>query len=238
MDTESKTITLPVASGVGRPEELNCNLAIYGDHGGGKTTFVEEILLAKKKRLIIVDTLCKDYGNPAFVKATGIKYHGIYTDWMEFVQALSFHAGKSGLGGFRLILRCPGREMDVIEHFFKYSHDKKRSIITDTTLLVEEISSFMDSKNIPPALEDMLVYGRHSRNNLIGVARVPRSETHPLYRSQMEMFLSFRQTEETAIRFFSDFNAEKAQKLRTLERGRYELFRGDPQELLDFIEKP
>lgn len=232
-----KEITLPRATGAGRPEEHNCNIAIYGDHGGGKTTWVEEVLLRNKERLIIIDTLCKDYGKPEVCKALNLHYDKIVTDVNEGLQFIAQKVGKDGKGKFRVIFRCPGKEMQVMK-LFEFDQAKQRSILTDTTVLVEEITFFMDSNNIEPELKSHLQYGRHNRNNLIGVAQVPRGQTHPLYRSQMDMFISFRQTADSAIRFFADFSTEKAERLRTLERGEYELFSGTPQELLEFIEQP
>ncbi len=235
--SESKELELPRATGVGRPEETRFNLAIYGASGGGKTALVEEIILAKKKRLLIIDSLCKDYGNPDFCKATGISYDAVITDYTQFHSTLVKLIGKDGKGNFRLVVRCPKKEMDVM-NLFVYDDSKKRATITDCTVVVEEIPLFMSSNSMPEQLIDVIARGRHSRINLVGVAQVPTKQTNPLYRSQMDVFLSFRQTEKNAIDFFSEFDAEKAERLKDLKRGEYLLFKGEPQQLLDFIEQP
>jgi hypothetical protein len=230
-------VTLPRATGKGRPEETNCNIAVYGDHGGGKTTWVEEVLLKNKKRLIIIDTLGKDYGSPEVCKATGVRYDGVVTDLREFFTAVAHLAGKDGKGNYRIVARCQGHEMEIMK-LFVFDQGKKRATLTDTTIVIEEISRFMDQNGIDPAIEDHLTLGRHSRNNLVGVAQIPVKQTNTLYRAAMDMFISFRQTEDVALSFFNDFSREKAEELRHLETGDYRLFRGSPEKLMEFIRTP
>lgn len=235
--SESKEVTLPRATGIGRPEETRFNIAIYGESGGGKTTWVEEILLAKKKRLIIFDSLCKDYGNPEFCRATNTHYDAVITDWSQFHPLLAKLNGKDNKGSFRIVIRCPKRLPDLLL-LFKYDEGKGRSVLTNTTLLIEEISMFMSGNSMPEELEDVIARGRHSQNNLIGVAQVPTKQTHPLYRSQMQLLLSFKQTERNAKDFFAESDADKAEELKGLMQGDYRIFKGAPQQLLDFIEQP
>lgn len=233
-DSES---TLPRATGAGRPEETNCNIGTYGDHGGGKTSWIEEVLCAKKQRLVIIDTLCKDYGNPEFCAATGVRYDATAHSLVEFLRLLAQLNGKDGKGQFRLVARCPGMEMAIMK-LFVFDQAKKRATLTDTTVVIEEISNFMDQSTIAPEIEDHLKFGRHSRNNLIGVAQIPRKQTNTLYRGAMDMFVSFRQTEDVALSFFSEFSKEKAEELRHLETGDYRLFRGTSEKLIEFINQP
>lgn len=122
--------------------------------------------------------------------------------------------------------------------FFEYDGSKRRAILTDTTFVIEEITFYMNGSYIEPVIANHMQYGRHSRNNLIGIARVPTKETNSLYRSQLDMIISFAQTEQSAIDWFSAFNPEMAESLRKLNPGEYELLKGDPLELLSFIEQP
>jgi hypothetical protein len=133
----------------------------------------------------------------------------------------------------------PNAELQVFS-LFSYDEKAKRALITDTTIVFEEISrpQFMDRDTIAPEIENHLNLGRHSRNNLIGIAQTPKKQTNTVYRAQMDMFISFRQTEDSAISFFSDFNKEKADLLPHLHCGYYELFRGTPEKLIEFINKP
>jgi hypothetical protein len=225
---EEKNIALPLATAFGRAENHNHNIAVYGDHGSGKTSWVEEILVSKKKRLFIVDTTGHDYGEEKFCAACHIDYDAVITDIRQIKNFVSRDS-------FRVVIRCHGNEMQVL-NIFKWDVEKKSALVTDCTIVVEEIHRFMDSKNIEPELEDIVVLGRHSRNNFIGVSQIPRGQTNPLYRSQMDMFVSFRQTEESAIKFFNDFDSVKAEKLRGFGRGEYDLFRGTNSELVNFIE--
>lgn len=227
MEDEQKNINLPIATALGREEQHNFNIAVYGDHGSGKTSWVEEILLANQKRLFIVDTTGHDYGQEAFCKASHISYDAIITDIRE--------AGKYVVKPeFRIVVRAHEQEMEALS-IFQWDEQKKSCLVPNCTVVVEEIHRFMDSQNIEPELEDIITLGRHSGLNFVGVAQIPRGQTNPLYRSQMDMFISFRQTEESAVRFFNDFDPEKAARLRELELGRYDLFRGNQKVLLEFI---
>lgn len=227
MSEEEKNIELPIASALGREEQCNFNFAIYGDHGSGKTAWTEEILLANKKRLFIVDTTGHDYGQEAFCKASHIHYDAIITD----IREASKYVVKPE---FRIVIRAHEREMEALS-IFQWDEQKKSCLVPDCTVVVEEIHRFMDAQSIEPELENIITLGRHSRLNFVGVAQIPRGQTNLLYRSQMDMFISFRQTEESVVKFFNDFDQVKAEKLRDLERGRYEIFRGSQKGLLEFI---
>ncbi|MGD1045995.1 MAG: hypothetical protein ABR936_11845 [Bacteroidota bacterium] len=231
-------ILIPRATAKGRQQDTNCNIGIYGDHGGGKTAWVEEILLAQKKRLIIFDTLCKDYGNAEFCKATDVQYDAVVSDAMEFKTKLIKLLGADGKGGFRLVCRCSQDEqLDIMNTLFRYNNVKKRSTLTDTTFAVEEVTFYQSSNYLEPILRDHCQYGRHNRNNMIGIARIPK-ETNPLFRSQLDYVISFVQTEKRAIDFFAEYNPEIAERLKTLERGEFEIIKGKEEELARFITAP
>jgi hypothetical protein len=92
----------------------------------------------------------------------------------------------------------------------------------------------MTSHDIEPAILDHLQYGRHNQNNLIGIARVP-TEVHPKYRSELDFIVSMQQQEERAIRFFSEYSTEKAESLRTIEKGEPVLICGEEADFINFI---
>lgn len=228
----SSDLMIPRATGKGRTIQENYNCAIFGMKGSRKTTFVEEILIAKKQRLIVIDTLCKDYGNAEFCKATGIRYDGIFTDYNEFIRKLSEleHVKKK----FRLIVRLPREKIPDVLKLFIFDEQKQRSILTNTTLLIEEIPFFMTSNYIEPAILDHLQYGRHNQNNLIGVARIP-TEVNPKFRSELDFVVSMQQQEDRAIKFFAEYSAEKAESLRTIEKGVPVLICGTEEDFINFI---
>ena len=147
-------IELPIATALGREEQHNFNIAAYGDHGSGKSSYVEEILVSKKERWYVVDTTGHDYAQENFCKACGIEYDAIVTDLKEIPQFVTRPK-------FRIIVRAHDQEMRALE-IFKYNSMRKSSLVTNCTIVVEEIHRFMDAHNIEPELEDIVVLGRHS----------------------------------------------------------------------------
>jgi hypothetical protein len=225
-------ISIPLATGAGRKSLENYNCAVFGMKGSRKTTFVEEILIAKKQRLIVIDTLCRDYGNDEFCKAMDIHYDGIFYDYIDFIRKLSELEHKQKK--FRLIVRLPRTKIPDVLQLFVYDEQKKISILTNTTLLIEEIPFFMTSHEIEPAILDHLQYGRHNENNLIGIARIP-TEVHPKYRSELDFIVSMQQQEDRAIKFFAEYSAEKAESLRNIEKGVPVLLCGNEDDFINFI---
>lgn len=222
-------VTLPRATAQGRELIENTNVVVSGKKGFGKTAFVEEVLVKNKKRLLVLDTLCKDYGNGKFAALYDAPP---FTDFTAFKKALV----EKLQGPFRFVLRCPGKE-EAFLSLFRVDPETQRSLLTDTTFAVEEITQFMDSNSIHPALMSHLQYGRHSKNNLVGVTRSPfEISTH--MRRQSDLFVSFRQDEENDLKYYRAFNAEKADQLRDLKVGEYLVMRGTDKELVDFIGQP
>lgn len=223
-------IKLPRATAKGRPEIVNVNAFISGAKGSGKTSFVEEVLLAKKRRLLILDTLAGEYGNPAFCQATGIRYDAVVDDIQEFWKVFSKLAGD---GSFRVVARCPGHEQEILK-LIEYDQHKKRSILTNAVVVVEEITFFMDSHEIEPSILSHLQYGRHNRNCLVGISRSPY-EVHPRFREQMDFVIAFHQSEERALQFFRAMNTDAAGELAGLERGDYRLIKGESKDFVEWI---
>ena len=229
-------VVIPLASAVGRSIDENFNILIWGDHGGGKTSWIEEVLIKNKRRLIVLDTLCKDYGNDAFCASNGVNYDGVYYDKDSFFRALAGLVGTDKRGGFRLVSRCPLEEQIKVLDLLKYRPEKKSAIVTDCVFVIEESNFFMTSSYIEPALRDHFQVGRHNRNSLICVARYPY-EMNSLARSQADCIISFRQREKNAIKFFGDIDSEKALELRDLKQGDFRIFTDNSRELSDFIKK-
>lgn len=216
-------MTLPRAKAAGRELIDNTNALVMGQKRSGKTTLTEEIVTAKKQRLLIVDTLCKDYTRGQ-----------IFTDINQFGTAI---AQLNETGEFRFIVRCPHHEEKVFS-LLKFDNTLKRSPLVNATVVVEEISNFTSSQWIEPSLRDHYQYGGHNRNNLIGVTRFPY-EINRIATRESDLILSFRQDERNDIEYFRQFRSqEECEKLRTLERGEYMVMKGSDQELLDFIEQP
>lgn len=226
-DTEKKVDTLPLATAMGRPLRLNTNIAVYGDVGSGKTAWTEEILIAQKERLFVLDTTGHDYGEKKFCELTHIRYDAIITEKKDIAAYVSKEK-------FRIVVRCHGWEMECL-NIFQFDPVEQSCAVPNCTVVVEEIHRFMNGQTMETELENIVTLGRHSKINFVGVSQVPRGQTNPLYRAEMQMFVSFRQTEENARKFFADFDSEKAAGLKELERGRYELFRGTNEDLINFI---
>lgn len=227
-------LEIPRATGKGRPNDSNCNIALFGDHGGGKTTWAEEILLANRSRLLIIDTPMKEYGHADFCKATGVKYDAVLDSAEALKDFLTSKNCADPKVGYRVVVRAAGREEDIFR-LFAVNDQIGRSPLTDSTFAVDEIHRHMDKDNISVSLANHLAVGRHNRNNLIGISQVPKKQTNNLYQAGMDMFISFRQTQDSAIDFFAEFSREKALQLAHLERGDFRLFRGSPEQLLEFI---
>jgi hypothetical protein len=165
-----------------------------------------------------------------------VNYDGVIADSMEFKTKLVKLLGAEGKGPFRLVCRCSQEEqLEIMNTLFRYNNVKKRSTLTDTTFAVEEVTFYQSSAYIEPILRDHCQYGRHNRNNIIGIARIPK-ETNPLFRSQLDFVVSFVQTEKRAIDFFAEYDPTIAERLRTLERGEFEIIKGKEEDLARFIE--
>ncbi len=244
MTDTKKITTLPFPTGKGRARIENFNLGVFGMKGSRKTTFVEEVLIPKKKRLIIIDTLGMEYGNSDFCRATGIRYDGIYDDFSEFIKKLDELENKKH--EFRLIYRGPREGFEAgsgkpgipdVLKLLKFDNEKKRSIITNCTFVVEETTFFTSSFYVEDTLLDHFQYGRHNSNNLVVVARIP-TEVSPKVRAALDYIVSMKQTDDRAIKFFADINSQEASRLRELEPGEPAVILGDEAGLLEFINTP
>jgi hypothetical protein len=221
---------LPIASAIGRPELHNYVTGIYGMSGSGKTAWVEEKLISKKKRLVVIDTNGHDYGNEDFCKATGITYDAILYDRTEMVEYLKRDS-------FRLIVRDHGHEMDALNVFTSRNNRRDPSLITNVVIAVDEAHRYMDAYSIAPQLEDIVTVGRHSGIDFVGIAQIPKGQTNPLFRSMLSFIVSFRQMEKETLDFFRSFDDHAASELRDMKRGECNLFFGDRQEFLAYMER-
>lgn len=210
---------LPKATGAGRETVENTLFSLFGQKGAGKSTWLEEIALKAKKRLLILDTLCKDYTSG-----------DIITDYTTLLQRVAPVADE---GSFRLIVRIPGFERDVLR-LFAFDNEQRRALMTKCTLVVEEVSWFCDTHTIDPSIQSILQYGRHSQINLVTVARWPFEINRNLTRAA-DFVASFRQTEPNDLKYFRSINEEQANRLPELGLGELVLLRGEQQALLDFI---
>lgn len=211
---------IPRAKSSRNEMQSNCNLVVLGTKGFGKTTWVEQVALAKQPRILIIDTMLKDYTEGEIVTSVG-----------ELARKL---AQAGDLAKFRYILRAPGKELDALE-LIRYNKALKRAPIIRTTVVLEEVTNYCDPTFIPDVLKDHLMYGRHSENNLIATARSPYEVSRHLTR-QADLLVSFRQNEDRDIQFLATINKKAAAQLRTLERFRPLLIRGTPEELKAFLE--
>lgn len=223
---------LPKATATGRPLILNTNILLTGAHGSGKTTFAEEILVSKKKRLVIIDPK-REYGREEFCKVSGVKYDAIIDDFKDLQECLK---KKIVEGTYRIVAQIPEMEPTI----FKLIGDDpatKESILKNTTLLVEEATYWMNSYKIDDSLRSHLQYGRHNKNNLIATTRIPY-EAHPLLRSESDIIISFAQSERNSIKYFAEIDPDMAGELKDLDKGEYRLIKGSNEEFLKFISEP
>jgi hypothetical protein len=88
---------------------------------------------------------------------------------------------------------------------------------------VDEIDKFCTASFVPPAMKDLINYGRHRKVSMICTSRRPAQVARELT-SQCSEIRCFRTTEPRDIRYFSDIMGDTAaQKLPAL--GEYQYLR-------------
>lgn len=176
---------------------------VFGMRGSGKTVKVRN-LIKPVNRLLIIDTLCKDYSD-------GVTFHSL-SDLKKFWRFV--YPAK-----FRLIYRPPGDDDEIIEDIAEICSLCLKC--ENLTLVIEELNIIFDKKRAPAEFNKMIFGGRDPGIELIGVAQRPVGFGRKLT-SQAQEFYVFCNLEPEDLKFFKDYlGSEAAQAIRSLEKYQY-----------------
>lgn len=176
---------------------------VLGMRGCGKTVKVRN-LIKPVSRLLIVDTLCKDYTD-------GVIFHSV-SDLKKFWLSCCY-------GDFRLIYRPPGDDDEIIEDVAEICTICLEC--KNLTLVVEELNIIFDKQRPPKEFNKMIFGGRDPGIELIGVAQRPVGFGRKLT-SQAKEFYVFCNREPDDVKYFrNNLGSEAAQAIRDLEQYQY-----------------
>lgn len=176
---------------------------VFGMRGSGKTVKVRN-LIKPINRLLIIDTLCKDYSD-------GVIFHDLAELRKFWLKVYS--------GDFRLIYRPPGDDDVIIEDIAEICTLCLKC--KNLTLVVEELNIIFDKQRPPKEFNKMIFGGRDPGIELIGVAQRPVGFGRKIT-SQAKEFDVFSNLEPDDLRFFKDYlGNEAAQAIRSLEKYQY-----------------
>lgn len=175
----------------------NCVVTVVGQKGSGKTTLAK-LLIASAPRAVIIDRLFEHEGD--FVTANcedALDY--LATNWR---------------GQFRLVAR-----FNQDEHYallFRYlSYTTQKIPAQPISVLIEEEDFFASPASIEPTLDYMYKYGRHSRINLLGVARGD-TDLHRSIIGNSDCLISMRM-HKFSKEMREKFDASELENLRRME---------------------
>lgn len=176
---------------------------VFGMRGCGKTVKVRH-LIENTRRLLIIDTLCKDYSD-------GVTFHSLSELKKFWLQVYS--------GDFRIIYRPPGDDSEIIEDIAEIC--TLCLACENMTLVVEELNIIFDTKRPPTEFNKMILAGRDPGIELIGVAQRPFGFGRK-FTSQAKEFYVFCNREPDDVRFFKGYlGGEAAEAIRNLEQYHY-----------------
>lgn len=176
---------------------------VLGMRGSGKTVKVRN-LIKSVNRILIVDTLCKDYSD-------GVIFRSL-SDLKKFW--LTVYAGD-----FRLIYRPPGDDDEIIEDIAEICSLCLKC--KNLTLVIEELNIIFDRQRPPAEFNKMIFGGRDPGIELIGVAQRPVGFGRKLT-SQAQEFYVFCNREPDDVKYFrSNLGSEAAETIRSLEKYQY-----------------
>lgn len=180
----------------------NYNTLIFGKKGYGKTSFARGYV-SHLKRLIILDTLQYEYDQ---------RDGKVLEDYRELIAELKETEG----GEFRYVVRSPEESPQIFRLF---------TLMSNTTMLVEEIDNFCDLHFIDPSLAYHMKYGRHRENNLIGLSRNAQ-EVSPTLRKGCDIVISFQQDEPNVLAYLAKINKPATEELPQLKKGEWKILKG------------
>lgn len=176
---------------------------VFGIRGCGKSVKVRN-LIKDSKRLLIVDTLCKDYSD-------GVIFYSL-AELKKFW--LKVYAGP-----FRLIYRPLGDDSEIIEDVAEIC--TLCLACGNLTLVVEELNIIFDKRRPPIEFNKMIFAGRDPGIELIGVAQRPVGFGRKITSQAKEIYV-FYNREPDDVRYFKDnLGSEAAEKIRNLEQYQY-----------------
>jgi hypothetical protein len=171
--------------------------------GCGKTEKVKK-LIADKQRLLIVDTLSRDYDQ-------GVVFSDIAQlrqFWLKVYQQ-----------NFRIIYRPPGSDIETVDDIAQLC--EMAQACTNLTMVIEELNILFDVTRTPAEFNKLVFGGREPGVTLIGVAQRPLGFGRKLT-SQAKEFYVFATREPDDVRYFRyHLGPEAAEQIRTLEQYQY-----------------
>lgn len=176
----------------------------FGMRGSGKTAHIRKVI-KPINRLVIFDTLCKDYTD-------GVTFHSmpeLRNFWLKIYQ-----------GDFRMIYRPPvDDENQIIEDIAEICDLCLKT--KNLTLVVEELNIIFDKQRPPREFNKMIFGGRDPGVELISAAQRPIGFGRKIT-SQAQEFCVFVNTEPDDLKYFKEYlGTEAAQAIRNLEKYQY-----------------
>lgn len=175
-------------------------MLIVGKRGSGKTQLVKKLLAEiDRQRVIIFDPL------------------GEYESGLIYYDFITFCDKIEGAESFRYILRFDNQEE------YEYALEVAYAV-GDLLLVIEEITHFANERSIDKSLDSIIRFGRHQNVSLLSVtqrcANIPR-----LLTSQMDIIISFKQTEPRDIEYLYKTVGSEAFELSELGEYKYKAFK-------------
>lgn len=176
---------------------------VFGIRGCGKTVKVRN-LIKDVRRLIVIDTIGEDYFD-------GVSFHSLAKLKKFWLTVYS--------GDFRLIYKPPGNDYEIREDVGAIC--KLCEACQNLTLVIEELNLIFDDNRPPTEFNQMLLAGRKSGIDFIGVAQRPFGFGRK-FTSQAKEFYVFYSREPGDVRFFKQsLGSEAALEICTLEQYQY-----------------
>lgn len=192
----------------------NIIITVFGKKGTGKSYFVKNRIFPFFNRVIIFDTQ-GEYTAPKDIKsflASKLEYVDNLDELLELLYDKDYWVDKDE---FYIVVRMrkPDEIIEALEEIFELGL---------MTVIVEEIHLIESRRK--DILNDLYFLGRHAQVNIIGTAQRFSSVTRNLT-SQSDIIASFKQTEQTDIKFAKHYS-DKANNLPNLKRGEFEILQG------------
>ncbi len=173
-------------------ERHNWVATIVGIRGRGKSYLTKEIV-DQEDRVIVIDNL----GEYDHLK--------VIDGYEESIKAI-VEANKQKRFGLALRTFSLEHDLELMDLIFNMEH---------LTLAVEETSRYVSSAFLPPALEQLVRFGRHRAINLIWLAR-RAAELHRDLTANSDIIVSFTQHEKRDVEYLRSFMGDIAFRAKDL----------------------
>lgn len=166
----------------------NTIISFFGKKGSGKSFLVKECL-EESFRHIIVDNLGE------------YSAREVYTDLPNAVNRM-IQISKTNPKRYSIAFRFQTVEEDL-------KAIEIASTLSNFLIVIEETSKYVNSHSMPPAIESLIRYGRHSCISQFYLARRP-SEINRELTANSDAIITFKQQEPRDVAYLKTFMGEKA----------------------------